>query len=196
VIRYNGQVAGSDHYVDVFIAGFPPITRLQVDNQITKFLEYEKKPQTGAAWYAKALGVASNQGVGQGIYGLGDWQFMNLLRGDLLHYSFTQVDSVYDPWGTQAMITNYVNDGRGMINYCGHGSATSWGTTDSATPRLTPWPTIISCGHGHGGSQVGNFTGTTCFCEAWLRASTIVTIRRGRPLGFFPRSVLGASHVR
>jgi hypothetical protein len=174
-----GQVAGTDHYVDVFIGRLSAENTAQVDNQITKFLEYEKMPQAGAAWYAKGLGVASNQGVGQGIYGLGDWQFMNLLRDRLLHYGYTQVDSVYEPWGTQAQITSYVNDGRSMINYCGHGSATSWGTTGFSNTQVNQLandnklPVMVTVG-----CVVGTFTGTTCFCEAWLRAS-----HNGEPSG-------------
>jgi len=34
------------------------------------------------------------------------------------------------------MITNYLNDGRSMINYCGHGSTTSWGTTGFSNTQV------------------------------------------------------------
>jgi hypothetical protein len=174
-----GQVAGTDHYLEVFIGRLSAENTAQVDNQITKFLEYEKLPQGAAAWYAKGLGIASNQGTGIGHFGENDSTHMNLIRADLLHYGFTQVDKVYDNWGTQAMITNYLNDGRSMINYCGHGSTTSWGTTGFSNTQVNalandnklPVITSVACVN-------GNFTGTTCFAEAWLRAS-----HNGEPSG-------------
>ena len=173
------MLVGTDHYPELFVGRFSAETTQQALTQVQRTVEYEKIPQAGAAWYAKAIGIASNQGVGQGIYGLGDWQFMNLLRDRLLRYNFTQVDSVYDPWGTQAMISNYVNDGRSLINYCGHGSATSWGTTGFSNTQVNalvndnklPAITTVGC-------VVGTFTGTTCFCEAWLRAQ-----HNGEPTG-------------
>jgi len=174
-----GQIVGSDHYPELFVGRFSAENAAQVDLQVLKAVEYEKMPQAGAAWYAKALGIASNQGVGAGHYGEGDWQHMNLIRGDLLRYGFTQVDSVYDPWGTQAMIANYVNNGRSMINYCGHGSTTSWGTTGFsnssvnalANENMLPVITSVACVN-------GNFTNSTCFAETWLRAS-----HNGEPSG-------------
>jgi hypothetical protein len=174
-----GQLVGTDHYLEVFIGRLSAENTAQVDNQITKFVEYEKMPLAGGLWYNRGLGIASNQGVGQGHYGEGDWQHMNLIRQHLLAYGFTRVDSVYDPWGTQAQISTYVNDGRSMINYCGHGSATSWGTTGFSNTQVNaltndnklPVITTVGC-------VVGTFTGTTCFCEAWLRAS-----HNGEPSG-------------
>jgi hypothetical protein len=182
-----GQITGSDHYAEVFIGRLSAENSAQVDNQVTKFVEYEKMPQTGAAWYAKGLGVASNQGVGAGHNGEGDWQHMNIIRQKLLTYGFTQVDSVYDAWGTQAMITTDLNAGRSMVNYCGHGSDTSWGTTGYSNTQVNALtndnmlPVIVSVA-----CVNGNFTSTTCFAEAWLRAS-----HNGEPsgaIGFFGSS--------
>jgi hypothetical protein len=174
-----GQLTGGDHYFELMVGRLSAENTAQVANQVAKIVEYESLPQAGAAWYAKGLGIASNQGVGIGHYGEGDWQHMNLIRADLLAYGFTQVDSVYDPWGNQGMITNYVNNGRSMINYCGHGSTTSWGTTGFsntqvnalANDNMLPVITSVACVN-------GNFTATTCFAEAWLRAS-----HNGEPSG-------------
>jgi len=181
-------LTGSDHYPELFVGRFSAETAAQAETQVLRTIEYEKMPQAGAAWYAKGLGIASNQGVGAGHYGEGDWQHINLIRGDLLSYGFTQVDSVYDPWGTQAMITNYVNNGRSMINYCGHGSTTSWGTTGFNNGNVNA---LVNDNMLHFGTTVaclcGNFTGTTCFAEAWLRAT-----HNGEPtgaIGFYTSSI-------
>ncbi|HEX7344621.1 MAG TPA: C25 family cysteine peptidase, partial [bacterium] len=174
-----GMLAGTDHYPELFVGRFSAETQQQALTQVVRTLEYETMPQAGATWYSKGLGVASNQGVGVGHYGEGDWQHINLIRGDLIRYGYTQVDSVYDPWGTQAMISNYLNDGRSTVNYCGHGSTTSWGTTGFSNTQVNalvndnmlPFMTSVAC-------VVGNFTSSTCFCEAWLRAQ-----HNGEPTG-------------
>ena len=51
------------------------------------------------------------------------------IREDLLDYTYTIVDQIYDPTATSVMVTEAINDGRSIVNYCGHGSPTSWGTT-------------------------------------------------------------------
>ena len=80
-------------------------------------------------WDAKSMGVASDEGLGLGIYGLGDWQHEGLIRDTLLVSGYTLVDEIYEPFATKAMITAGVHDGRKMINYTGHGGPTGWGTT-------------------------------------------------------------------
>ena len=98
-----------------------------------------------------------------------DW-----LRDDLLAYTYTDVDRIYQgQGGTTAGITDAVNDGRTLVNYIGHGSGTSWGSrvlqqqpTCNALTNTTAWPWIIdvSCLN-------GDFSAIdVSFAEAWLRA--------------------------
>ncbi|RJP75245.1 MAG: T9SS C-terminal target domain-containing protein, partial [Candidatus Zixiibacteriota bacterium] len=173
------QLTGSDHYPELFIGRFSATDGAQVDLQVTKAIEYEKMPQAGADWYHKGTGIASSQGAGIGHYGESDWVHMNYIRDDLMHYTYTLVDQIYDPSATSAMVSNAMNNGRSIVNYCGHGSNTSWGTTgfnNTAVNNLTndnmlPFIQSVACLN-------GNFTGTTCFAEAWLRAS-----HNGEPSG-------------
>ncbi len=92
----------------------------QVETQVLRAVEYEKRPQAGAAWYHKGTGIASNQGPGD------DGEYDNVHIGnigtDLLGFTYTAVDGIYDPTGTAAMVTTALNDGRSVIHYCGHGS--------------------------------------------------------------------------
>ncbi len=163
-------LAGSDNYPDVFVGRFSAESAAQVETQVTRSVEYEKQPQSGAAWYHKGLGVASNQGPGDdGEY---DNVHMDNIRTDLLGFTYTEVGQVYDPSGTAAMVTSALNDGRSIINYCGHGSTTSWGSTGFSNTHVNaltndnmlPFIISVACVN-------GQFDGYTCFAEAWLRAT-------------------------
>ncbi len=175
--------AGIDSYPDIFIGRFSAQTTTDLETQVTRTIYYERDMQSGNAWLAKGLGIASNEGGGgQGDLGESDQTHIDNIRTDLLNYGYTSVDQVYQAQGaTQAMITNDVNEGRSMINYCGHGSDTSWGTTgfsNSQVNQLTnnnklPFIVSVACVN-------GNFANLTCFAEAWLRARDSVT---GNPRG-------------
>jgi len=105
-----------------------------------------------------------------------------------MNFTYSYVDEFYG--GTQGgldlpgeptitMISDALNEGRSIINYCGHGSPTSWGTSgfsNSNVNTLTndnmlPFITSVACNN-------GEFDDTTCFGEAWLRAT-----HNGKPTG-------------
>jgi len=77
------------------------------------------------------------------------------------------------------MVTSALNQGRGIINYCGHGSQNAWtssGFTSSHVAALTndhmlPFIFSVACVN-------GLFAGGNCFAEAWLRAT-----HNGNPSG-------------
>ncbi len=168
----------ADYYSDLFIGRFSAETIEQVQTQVQRTIEYEKYPQAGADWYHKGLGVASNQGPGDdGEY---DDEHIDNIRDKLLAYTYTEVGQSYDPSGTSTIIANAVNNGLSVINYCGHGSTTSWGNGGGfsnsnvnilVNDNMLPFIVSVAC-------VVGDFGGTTCFCEAWLRAT-----HNGEPTG-------------
>jgi len=174
-------LAGTDTYPEIFIGRFSAETRAQVETQVERTVDYEMLPQAGAQWYHKGLGVASNQGSGIGHHGEADNVHITQIAHKLLDYTYTQVDSAYDNWGTAAMVSNFLNNGRSIINYCGHGSTTSWGSTGFnngnvnalVNDNMLPHIVSVACDN-------GIFVGTTCFAEAWLRATNDVT---GEPAG-------------
>jgi hypothetical protein len=80
---------------------------------------------------------------------------------------------------TTAMVSGEINTGIGVISYTGHGSTISWGTTGFSNTQVNalsnnhklPFIFSVACLN-------GNFTSTTCFAEAWLRATS-----NGQPSG-------------
>ena len=173
-------VVGNDHYPDLFCGRFSAETEEQVSTQVTRIIDYEKTPSmSDTSWYTQSLGIASNQGTGDdNEY---DWEHIrNIQENKLLPYTYVYDYELYD--GThggndaagnpnQADVANAVNDGVTIINYCGHGSNTSWGTTGFSNfdvNNLTnadklPFIFSVACVN-------GNFKNHTCFAEAWMRA--------------------------
>jgi len=163
-------LAGGDHFPDIVVGRFSATTAAEVDTQVQRTIEYETLPAVDQAWFKMATGVASNQGPGDdGEY---DNQHMDNIRADLLNYDYTVVDRIYDPSASAAAVSAALNAGRGFVNYCGHGSTTAWGTTgfsNSNVNALTnngmlPFIVSVACLN-------GDFAETTCFAEAWLRAT-------------------------
>ena len=164
-------LAGSDTYPDIILGRFSAQSSSQVDTQVERTVEYEEMPATEQAWFWKGTGIASSQGTGDdGEY---DYEHIGYIRDDLLAYGYTQVDQIYDPSATDTQVTNALNAGRGIVNYCGHGSATSWGTTGFNTTdinnltndNMLPFIISVACNNG----EFDNYT--SCFGEAWLRAT-------------------------
>ena len=163
-------VAGSDSYPDLFVGRFSAETTAHVETQVLRSVEYEKLPASGGAWYHKGTGIASDQGPGDDDEY--DYEHIDNIRTDLLGFTYTEVDQIYDPTATAAMVANALNDGRSIVNYCGHGSTTSWsssGFSSSDVNALTndnmlPFIISVACVNGY-------FNGPTCFAEAWLRAT-------------------------
>ncbi len=173
-------VAGNDSYPDIFIGRFSAETVDQLATQVERTISYERDENSSSTYLRKAFGIASGEGGGsQGDMGESDIQHMNLIRTDLLGYNYDTVDQIYAPSANTTHVANAINEGRGFGNYVGHGSNTSWVTTgfsNSHVNNLTnvgklPFIVSVACVN-------GNFVNTTCFAEAWLRAT-----HNGSPTG-------------
>ena len=180
------KLAGSDDYPDIMVGRFSAETPGDVDTQVQRTIEYELMPATEQDWFWRGTGIASDQGPGDdGEY---DYQHVRNIRTDLLAYGCTEVDELYD--GSQGgedasgsptpqMVANAINAGRGIIDYCGHGSTTSWGSSGFSNGDVNalvndntlPFICSVACVN-------GQFDGYTCFAEAWLRAT-----HNGEPTG-------------
>ncbi len=161
---------GTDDYPEIFVGRFSAENTTQLDTQVSRTITYERDPTPGASWYHKGTGIGSDEGPGDdGEY---DWEHIDNIRTDLLAYTYTEVDQIYDPGATASQVTVALNAGRSIVNYCGHGSTISWGTTgfsNSYINALTnddmlPFIISVACLN-------GQFNGYTCFGEAWLRAT-------------------------
>jgi hypothetical protein len=182
-----GYLTGSDSYPELFVGRFSAQNSTHVQTMVNRTINYEKTPQANGSWYSKGTCIGSDQGPGDdNEY---DWQHERKIRGKLLGYNFngsptyTNVSEIYDGsqggldaagFPTSTDVTTEVNSGTGLINYTGHGSDISWGTTGfsvstmSGLTNTSAHPFIISVG-----CVNGNFVpNSTCFAEAWLRAGT------------------------
>jgi len=178
-------LAGNDRYPDVFIGRFSAESIAHVETQVNRTLAYEKAQNLGVGWLNISMGVARNEGAGMGHNGESDCQHMDLIRNRLLTYNYTTVHQEYDqgctgvPNTNAATISNKINQGVGMINYCNHGSANSWSVANYSSTHVNAltnnnkWPFIwsVACVN-------GEFVNQTCFAEVWLRATN-----NGQPSG-------------
>lgn len=157
-------LAGTDIYPDAFIGRFSVESDAELEVLVNKVLKYEKEPDNTGDWYQKAVGIASNEGVPT------DREWMDEFRGVMLGYGFSSVDQLYDPGAVSTSVTTSINDGRGWVNYMGHGGATSWVTTGFSNTHVNALnngdklPVVISVA-----CVNGDFSSSTCFAEAWTR---------------------------
>ena len=172
-------VAGDDSYPDLIIGRFSAETGAHVQTMVNRTIEYEMNPDPSADWYKKGSGFASDQGPGDdGEY---DDEHLDNIREQLLAYTYSEIDQIYDPSGTVQQGEDAINEGRSIINYTGHGSNSSWGngcpmnnTNVNGLVNTDRWPFIwsVACVN-------GEFQNGTCFAESWLRA----TNTDGEPTG-------------
>jgi len=166
-----GCVAGSDNFADLIIGRFPAASAAEVTLMINKAINYEKYPS--GTWYTYGLGIGSSEGSGSGDDGEIDYAHIDVIKENkLLPYSWTSVTEAYGS-PSDATVADAVNAGLSVINYCGHGSDTSWVTSGfnnadvNALTNGAMLPVIYSVA-----CVNGTFHKTSeCFAEAWLRKS-------------------------
>jgi len=171
-----GYISGSDSYPELFVGRFSAENVGQVNTQVERTIEYERDYSSGA-WLHKGTGIASDQGPGDDNEN--DDVHVGNIRTDLLGYTYTEVDEIYDPSASASQVTTALNNGRSIINYTGHGSSTSWGSSGFSnsdinsltSDNMLPFIWSVACVN-------GEFMNTTCFGEAWLRAT-----HNGEPTG-------------
>ena len=185
--NYYGYIEGDDSYPEVFVGRFSAENQNQVTTQANRVIQYEQNPVISEA-YSNSVGVGSSEGPGDdGEY---DYQHLRNIRQGLLDYTYTSGYELYD--GSQggedaednpnaSDLHVLLQEGMGLINYTGHGSSlscSSSGYSSSNVNQLTntdvhPFFWSVACVN-------GDFTGTTCFAETWLRA---IHNKTGEPTG-------------
>lgn len=181
--NWFGQLEGNDYYLEVLVGRFSVQNVNDVNTHVNKVLYYERDMPEGLTWLNKGIGVSANEGAGNGHFGEADYVHINFVRDTLLHYTYEAVTQQYSGVGSgtsAAAISNDVNAGASIINYCNHGSQTSWAVANYSNSHVNAlvnddkWPYIwsVACNN-------GQFDGT-CFGEAWLRATNNST---GTPTG-------------
>lgn len=183
---YYGQLAGTDLFPEVMVGRFSGSTT-NVQTMVTRIVEYETNPATGN-WMTKAIGIASNEGAGNGDEGEADNVHMRGLRTKFMGYGYTTVHEFYqgsqggaDAAGepTPAMVATAINQGVGLINYVGHGDQTSFVTSGFSNTNVNgltntgmyPFVISVACNN-------GTFVGGTALCEEFVRKA-----HNGTPAG-------------
>ena len=179
--NWYGQVAGNDSYNDIIVGRFCVENETQVTTHVNKILHYERDINANDTWLPVGQGIGKNEGAGGGHYGEADYEHIDNIRDDLLDYNYTTVHRDYQGVtgvsSSAAIISQHINEGVSIINYCNHGSATSWGvfsysnanvnalTNDNKLPII--WS--VAC-------LVGRYDyNGTCFAETWMRATNNTT---------------------
>ena len=177
-VNYS-YIVGSDHYPDLFVGRFSAESEAHVNTMVNRTLIYEQNPVSDTSWYRRAIGIASQEGPGDG--GEYDYQHIrNIQDNKYIPFTYNYGYEFFegsqggndDPGNpSSSMVGDAVNSGASVINYTGHGSTNAWSTSGfntNSVGQLTnvgKWPFIISVA-----CVNGNFVGTTCFAEGWLRA--------------------------
>lgn len=164
-----GCVVGNDFFPDIAIGRFSANSADHVTIQVNKTINYEKTPSGN--WYDKAIGIGSNEGAGIGDDGEIDWQHIDIIYNYKLDpFTYEGHFPIYAPNATSLMVKSAVESGASIINYCGHGSTTSWGTTGFNNTNVNSLtngnklPFIFSVACVNGAFHTGE-----CFAEAWLK---------------------------
>jgi hypothetical protein len=188
-----GYILGDDAYPEVIVGRFSAETQGQVTTMVNRTLAYEKFAQTdngngGAGWYARAMGIASEEGDGYGHNGLIDYEHSRIIGEKLMSFTYTSYAEMYEgsQGGTDApehptyqMVAQAVDQGLSFVNYTGHGSMNQCGTSGFSNTDADnlvnvgkyPFWVAVAC-------QNGVFFGGTCIAESMARAE-----HNGQPAG-------------
>ena len=174
--NWYGQVVGNDSYNDIIIGRFSAENDTHVTTQVNKVIHYERDINATDTWLSTGTGVATVAGSG-GHFGEDDWQHIDNIRNDLLAYNYTEVFRDYPSGGgansNSATLTQHINNGVSIINYCNHGSETSWGVFNYSNSNVNalvndnklPIVWSVACLNG----KYDHYQ--PCFAETWLRAT-------------------------
>ncbi len=164
---------GTDEKIPAMFYG-----RLLADNadeaklQASRWISYEKTPDKGN-WYPQATTIASSEGSNPS-----DKEYAEQIQAALKAGTYTKADGFYqaDKTATAANIKGSVNEGRSWMAYFGHGSGTSWGSTNDSFGNAqvgelangTRLPVIIDVA-----CQNGSWINLSkCFGKAWVTQPT------------------------
>lgn len=160
---------GNDKYPDAFIGRISVSSASQVTDYVNKVLTYEMNPQKGGKWYEKAVSIGSNEGNPKDY----DW-LRDSINTELEDYGYTSIDGIYQGLGgTVNDFSNYVNDGRGLVNFMGHGNNDGFGFQSGfwygqshinslVNGEMLPVIIPLAC-------NLGQMKGRTCAAEAWTQ---------------------------
>jgi len=175
-----GYMTGSDSYSEFFVGRFSAETIAHVETQVQRMIEYERDMNSTDTWLNVGMGIGKNEGAGGGHNGgEADYVHMDFIRDSLLNFTYETVLREYEgvsglPNTSPASISAGINAGVSIINYCNHGSETSWGVAGYSNTHVNaltnvgmlPFIWSVACVNG-----AYNYDDSPCFAEAWMRAT-------------------------
>ena len=181
-----GFLEGDDAYPEVIVGRISAETPAHVSTQLKRFIDYEKAENIDFDYLSTCMQIASEEGPGDNDEM--DHEHAQLIREKLMNFTYDLAFESYE--GTQGgfdapgnptsgMVLDGINQGAGIINYTGHGSSSSWGTSGFNSNDIStlsnegklPFIWSVACVN-------GDFANYTCFAEHWLRAE-----RNGKAIG-------------
>lgn len=134
---------------NVFISRITGKTKIDIDAQINKIIEYEKSRINNLNF----LGMASNDGNPNDCFHMN--RLHNMIKESSMNRDQYKFNIMCDNNATKHDVIKHINNGINYINYLGHGSGTSWitsnyNTTDNKylTNVANPIVIDISCKNG------------------------------------------------
>lgn len=124
---------GSDNIPDVFYGRLLADNENEAKTQVARWVAYEKAPEQ-SDWYHNASTIASNEGSGPS-----DKEYAQQVGEALKLGNYTEVDGFFqgESNATSANIKESLKRGSSWIAYFGHGSGTSWGSTNDTFSNST-----------------------------------------------------------
>ena len=177
------KLDGDDDYPDIIIGRFSAQTVADVNTQVERTIDYENMPATLQDWFWRGTGIGSASFTN-------DKTQIDHIRNDLLSYKYTTVDQIYEDTSNLKLdVTDGINAGRGVINYCGHGLMYCWPWIECSPKQkfsnddvhaltntgMLPFIFSVSCVIGDFDYEQNPWPGypyyPECFAEAWMRAT-------------------------
>ena len=121
-----------DVYADLFLGRLSVEEDAEVDGMVDVILNYEKTPVIGN-WVKKVLLAAHKEDY--------PGKYTNCSE-EIRTYGYSVTTPTFDTQyggagGTNAGVTSAINSGRGIVNYRGHGSSTTWSHWDAGSSSYT-----------------------------------------------------------
>jgi hypothetical protein len=121
-------LTGADAVPDVLYGRIVADNEAEVTTQVNRYIGYEKTPVKGS-WYPQGATISSNEGSNPS-----DKEYAQQTIDALKANTYQKVDlfNQGDKTATPANIDAAMSEGRTWLSYWGHGSGTSWGSTNGS----------------------------------------------------------------
>jgi len=168
---YSCITGGPDVYADVAIGRLSVTSSTETENQVEKILAYEKNPPLDN-WLTSIALIAHKEGAPAKYVGCKED-----IRTSIVRYPRWYFDTYYghEPDVANADVSCAINNGRNVVNYCGHGEVAYWVEWNT---RNEDWRTanVNALSNGERTPIVFNIacmnhlisSSYTCLGEAWL----------------------------